>query len=281
MKRTITPLKELPLSDDFMFGEVMRQEKVCKLFLEALLGKEIRKIQFIEKQKDLTDSYINHGVRLDVYLNDEAGTLYNIEMQTTDRDSLERRIRYYQSAMDRNALEKGVHYSELVESYVIFICTFDYFKAGLAVYERESHIKGLPDISFNDGAHALILNSSYSIGNADPAILEFLSFLRNNDLGTLFQSSLMREVKDAVETVRNDEEKEVAYMTVAMKMDDMRRAGLEEGWKEGRKEGLNQGRAEILREAIQKSDVQTVAKLFGISVEDLMKQAYPEGAPAR
>lgn len=273
MKRTITPLKELPLSDDFMFGEVMRQEKVCKLFLEALLGKDIRKIQFIEKQKDLTDSYINHGVRLDVYLNDEAGTLYNIEMQTTDRDSLERRIRYYQSAMDRNALEKGVHYSELVESYVIFICTFDYFKAGLAVYERESHIKGLPNISFDDGAHALILNSSYSTGNADPAILEFLSFLHNNDLETLFQSSLMREVKDAVETVRNDEEKEVAYMTVAMKMDDMRRAGLEEG--------LSQGRAEILREAIQKSDVQTVAKLFGISVEDLMKQAYPEGAPAR
>ncbi len=33
---TITPLSELPLWNDFMFGQVMRTEKICKLFLEAL-----------------------------------------------------------------------------------------------------------------------------------------------------------------------------------------------------------------------------------------------------
>ena len=33
--------KELPLSDDFMFGEIMRRPAICKLFLEALLGKPI------------------------------------------------------------------------------------------------------------------------------------------------------------------------------------------------------------------------------------------------
>lgn len=29
--------QNLPLSNVFMFGEVMRQEGICKLFLEALL----------------------------------------------------------------------------------------------------------------------------------------------------------------------------------------------------------------------------------------------------
>ena len=43
-QRKIIPLSQLPLKDDFMFGEVMRNEKVCKLFLEALLGKKIARI---------------------------------------------------------------------------------------------------------------------------------------------------------------------------------------------------------------------------------------------
>lgn len=32
MSTTIIPLSQLPLSDDFMFGEVMRQPEVCQLF---------------------------------------------------------------------------------------------------------------------------------------------------------------------------------------------------------------------------------------------------------
>ena len=67
------PFSELPLSDDFMFGEVMRRESICTLFLEELLRKKIDHIIMIDRQKDLTDSYVDHGIRLDVYLKDEAG----------------------------------------------------------------------------------------------------------------------------------------------------------------------------------------------------------------
>lgn len=42
MKKVI-PLKNLPLKNDFMFGQVMRNPDICKLFLEELLGKEIDK----------------------------------------------------------------------------------------------------------------------------------------------------------------------------------------------------------------------------------------------
>ena len=36
---TTIPFRELPLSNDFLFGEVMRKPEICGLFLEALLGK--------------------------------------------------------------------------------------------------------------------------------------------------------------------------------------------------------------------------------------------------
>lgn len=35
---TITPLSELPLKSDFMFGQVMCSDEICRLFLEALFG---------------------------------------------------------------------------------------------------------------------------------------------------------------------------------------------------------------------------------------------------
>ena len=72
-QRSIIPLSELPLRNDFMFGEVMRTGDICQLFLEELLGLSIQRIEFIDKQKDLSDSYTYHGIRLDIYLTRRSG----------------------------------------------------------------------------------------------------------------------------------------------------------------------------------------------------------------
>lgn len=87
-KYNITPLSELPLHSDFMFGQVMRSTEICKLFLEELLGITIQHIKFIDQQKDLSDSYEYHGIRLDVYLKDEKGTVFNVEMQVDRKKDL-------------------------------------------------------------------------------------------------------------------------------------------------------------------------------------------------
>lgn len=65
-KYKVVPLSELPLHNDFMFGQVMRSEEICRLFLEALLGVKIGRIEFLDRQKDFTDSYEYHSIRLDV-----------------------------------------------------------------------------------------------------------------------------------------------------------------------------------------------------------------------
>ena len=60
--------KNLPLSDRFMFGEVMRNSGICKLFLEELLQCKIERIVFAAKEADLSDTVLGHGIRLDVFL---------------------------------------------------------------------------------------------------------------------------------------------------------------------------------------------------------------------
>ena len=160
-QRKIIPLSELPLRNDFMFGEVMRTSEICQLFLEELLNVAIRRIEFIDKQKDLSDSYTHHGIRLDVYLKDEAGTVFNVEMQSVPNDNLAKRARFYQGAIDRNELPKALDYDRLPESYVIFVCDFDYFEIGKAVGERVSFLKGT-ETTYDDGSHVFFLNSHRS-----------------------------------------------------------------------------------------------------------------------
>ena len=161
----VIPLSELPLHSDFMFGQVMRSEEICKLFLEALLDVSIQRIEFLDQQKDLTDSYEYHGIRLDVYLKDEAGTVFNVELQAERRNDLQKRVRFYQSGIDRSELPKGADYADLSESYIIFVCNFDYFHIGKAVGERVSFLKDT-DVVYEDGSHVFFLNSRYTEPNA-------------------------------------------------------------------------------------------------------------------
>ena len=131
MPDRITDFRHLPLSNGFMFGQVMRDERLSKLFLEELLQKPIAKVEHIDKEKDLADTLGAHGIRLDIYIEDEQHTRYNIEMQCVNERNLERRVRYYQGGIDRNSLERGGDYVDLPETYIIFICDFDYCGAGL------------------------------------------------------------------------------------------------------------------------------------------------------
>ena len=265
----IVPLSELPLHSDFMFGQVMRSEGICSLFLEALLGVSIQRIEFLDRQKDFTDSYEYHGIRLDVYLEDEAGTVFNVEIQAERRDDLPKRVRYYQSGIDRGELPKGADYAELSDSYIIFVCDFDYFHIGKAVGERVSFLKGT-DVAYEDGSHVFFLNSRYTEPNASKPILEFLDLVRTNDLEKSYETTLAREAGKRMREVRSDKELEVSYMTLAQKMLDERKIG----YAEGRAEGREEGREEVLKENIAALkgliDPAVIAERFKVSLEQVM-----------
>jgi predicted transposase/invertase (TIGR01784 family) len=159
-------------------------------------------------------------------------------MQNTRQKDLERRVRYYQSGIDRNFLAKGADYSELPESYIIFICDFDYYRQGLACYERVWKIKDAEDLTINDGSHSLILNSRYKQSNVSPAIRDFLDYIRTKDDRYPYASDLMKKTVAEVERLRENKEVEVSYMDWKMSLRDERMLGRQEGREEGREEGM-------------------------------------------
>lgn len=99
--------EELELKDDFMFSVIMRNPKYVKPFLETILGIKIAKIEYPDSQKSIDVSAGSNGIRLDVYVEDDKHTVFNLEMQTTGKRDLPKRMRYYQGMIDLNILEKG------------------------------------------------------------------------------------------------------------------------------------------------------------------------------
>ena len=113
----------LTIKNSVIFSIVMCRPRLAQLCLERILGKKIRKIKYIESEKTHDISADIHGIRLDVYCENEDA-LYNVEMQAYQVHDLPVRSRYYQDMMDMILLEKGAAYDALRKNIVIFICTF-------------------------------------------------------------------------------------------------------------------------------------------------------------
>ena len=241
-----TLFKNLPLSNAFMFGEVMRDESICKLFLEELLGCKIAKLKFINKEYDLADTKYSHGIRLDVYLADANNTHYDIEMQNSV-EALERRCRYYQAGINRRTLEKNAKYRDLPESYIIFVCNYDPYKLGYARYERVMYIKDT-DLVYDDGSHVIFLNTHYTeAGDTPKAITEYLDYARDNDDHAPFTTELAREAVARTQQIRRNTEKEDSFMTFTQLLQEKEDAALEKGRVEGEQNTLKKNIASLLR----------------------------------
>ena len=95
----IKPWEELSFQNDYMFKRVMSHKRFCKKRLEKILRVKIRNIRYLEDEKTIKTAYESKGIRLDVYVEDDKNTVYNVKLQIRKpkNNGLFRRMRYYQS----------------------------------------------------------------------------------------------------------------------------------------------------------------------------------------
>ena len=111
---------DLTITDDYMFCIVMQNKAICTTVLNMVLAQTIGPITDITYQKTFNQIGYAKSVRLDVWVTDSSGTVYDVEMQATNKQDLAKRLRYYQSVIDVSSLEKGGHYTDLPNSFIIF-----------------------------------------------------------------------------------------------------------------------------------------------------------------
>ena len=238
---------ELVFTDNFLFCKIMeRNPCLCRDLLEIILGVKIKRIVFTGSETAIGITPYGKSIRLDVYVADEEGTVYDLEMQITPHKNLPKRMRYYQGMIDLNQIDKGVDYKELNRSYVIFICMFDYFKKGLPVYTFTNRCSEFRDLELGDGTVKIFLNPNGDVSKLTEDMKAFLRYLK----GEMTESNpFIKKVDYAVSTARSCEEWRVEYMTLMMEFRERynegflcgRSAGQEIGRKEGIEQGIEQG----------------------------------------
>ena len=236
--------ENLKISNDFMFAKVMRNPELCKGILERLLGVTIDHIEYPEEQKVIDIAKDSKSVRLDVYLKDERGVIYNIEIQTTHSGHLPKRTRYYQGMIDLNAIEKGADYSELPQSFVIFICTFDAFGKERWKYTFQNVCKEDPKLTLKDDTTKIFFNTKGTKGKISKEAKRILEFIESNAAEDDFTKKLAAEVQK----IKENKEWKVEYMTLLMREREKYKEGYTEGEAHGKAEGKANGIIDTLLE---------------------------------
>ena len=215
------PIEQLTITDDFIFGAVMSYPQYCKPLLELVLGVKIRKIVYPEPQKTINERYGSKSIRLDVYVEDDAGTVFDVEVQAEAKKGLPKRMRYYQGIIDLHILEKGEDYKALKKSFVIFFCTYDPFGKGRWVYTFENLCREDTSISLGDEATKIVLNTKGKIGEISEELKDLLRYMD----GAAPDNDYTRELDRAVEDVRTDSKWRQEYMVLNEMMRERERFG--------------------------------------------------------
>lgn len=225
-----TDWEKIGISNDFLFGKVMRNPRLCKKLLEMILPElEIDRIEYPELQKAIREDVDARSVRLDVYIRDGKGTVYNIEMQAVNTRELPKRSRYYQSMIDLQLMDKNQSYKELNQSYIIFICLKDIFGYGRHIYTFENLCKEEDGLSLNDGAIKIFLNAEGKKEDVSPALKSFLDYVA----GQPSEDGFVKELEEAVKEAKRNREWRREYMMLLMRDQENRELGREQGRKEG------------------------------------------------
>ncbi len=274
-------LKDLNLEDDFLFAKVMSDKEICKEFLEKLLEIEIEKIEMPENQRTIELLSDSKGIRLDIYVKDEYNTVYNVEMQRGNNKNIPKRLRYYQGNIDLDLINKGNDYRQLAKSYIIFICTFDLFKAGRHKYTFETICLEDNSIKLEDDAHKIILNTKGIKNDLSEELIGFLEYVEHSDNSTAEKSkgTLVKNIHKKVIEVKNNTSLEVEFMTLLErdreKIEQGRSEGLKQGLKQGLKEGRNEGgknkAIEIAKNLLDILDDHTISLKTGLDIVEIQK----------
>lgn len=218
------PLEELTIVDDYMFGAVMQDPDICKSLLEAVMGKKIRKIEYVDLQNVIQPGYNMKGVRLDVFVEGDD-EVYNVEMQTSDQYDLGKRMRYYQAAIDTQVFQRGQDYNELKTTYIIFFCTFDPFKKGRCVYTIKPVCTEDHAVKSDDGTTRIVINIR---GDKQALSTELAELLNYMDAG-IVSGKFTQQLDTTVTNVKRSEKWRHDYMLWVAREAEIRKEGREEG----------------------------------------------------
>ncbi len=101
-------LEDMNLVDDFLAYSLTVHKaygaEAARYILECILQRKIRRLTVVPQKSWYGETVGKHGVRLDVYLDEDDGEIFDVEPDngsgSKEKAALPRRVRFYHSKID-------------------------------------------------------------------------------------------------------------------------------------------------------------------------------------
>ena len=168
--------------------------------------------------------------------------------------------------MDIDLLLKGKNYTELKESFVIFVCKEDFFGLNLPCYSFSNICKEKPDLQLGDESHKIIFNASAFANEKNlekKSILEYIIDKKST-------SDFTERLDDLVELTKINELFRSDYMAWGLAEFDAEQRGYKEGVSDGISQGEHQAKIETAKNMLRNNiTLDVIADCTALSIEEI------------
>ena len=179
--------------DDIMFRKMAEDREFVQEILRVFLEDDELIVTQSTPQWNGTN-LLGRSVILDALAITGKGERVNIEIQKSNDDDHQKRVRYNASVITAGFTPKGTDFSDLTDVIVVFISEFDIFKGRKSVYHIDRVIRETGDIVDN-GLTEVYVNARVKDGSPASDLLRV--FTENNNYDRKFPktSEIKRRLK--------------------------------------------------------------------------------------
>ncbi|MBQ8822187.1 MAG: Rpn family recombination-promoting nuclease/putative transposase [Lachnospiraceae bacterium] len=156
--------------DDALFKKMAEDMDFCQEIIRVVLGDP--DLQVIElKNQDTVQNLQGRSVILDARCVDHLGNHITVEVQKSDKDDHQRRIRYNSSCVTANITDPGSNFKDVPTLYAIYISANDFFGKGKTTYHIDRILRETGDVVDN-GFYEIYVNARIKDGSPTAELMD-------------------------------------------------------------------------------------------------------------
>ncbi|MBQ8823414.1 MAG: PD-(D/E)XK nuclease family transposase [Lachnospiraceae bacterium] len=218
-------VKLLNPMDDDLFKKMAEDVDFCQEIIRVILGAHDLQVLEVRDQHSVKNLQ-GRSVILDVLCINQLGEYITVEVQKSDDDNHQKRVRYNSSCVTANITEPGSKFENVPELCSIYISKSDFFGKGKTVYHVDRVLRETGDVVDN-GFCEIYVNARV---RDDTPVSELMAIFTQDDAydDHKFPATSRRK--------RHFKEGQEGANEMSKIMDEIREDGIAEGIERGRRQ---------------------------------------------
>lgn len=149
-------VEKLNIIDDTLFQKMAEDIGFCEEMISTVMNDKVKVIQVIPQ--DSIKNLQGRSVIVDALCEKQDGTFINVEVQKSNNDNHQKRVRYNASCITANITDPGVKFEMVPDLIMIYISQFDIFQGKEDVYHVDRTVREMNQRVYN-GMEEIYVNT--------------------------------------------------------------------------------------------------------------------------